>query len=149
MDLLNETVLLKTKITLLNLLIWETSQFLCYERLLNMTSVAYKNAFFREKQFWSHCYTVVSHQALFRLSVYKIQAVYLSGANNVCFCTIRDFGSPTKNNIFYLKTISILKNIWLMFQNIIIPNLSIIGLVTIGSQLRLDDGMIYIKWAKM
>ena len=96
MDLLNETVLLMTKITLFNLLIRETSQFLCYERLLNMTYVAYKNAFFREMQFWLHCYTVVSYQALFRLSVCKIPAVYLSGAINVCFCTIRDFGSPTK-----------------------------------------------------
>ena len=56
-----------------------------------------KNAFFREMQFWSHCYTVVSYQALF-ISVYKIRAVYLSGAKNVCFCTIPDFGSPT--NIF-------------------------------------------------
>ena len=37
----------------------------------------------------------VSYQALFRLSVYKIPALYLSGAKNVCFCTIRDFGSPT------------------------------------------------------
>ena len=37
MDLLNETVLLKTKSTLFNLLSRETSQFLCYERLLNMT----------------------------------------------------------------------------------------------------------------
>ena len=46
MDLLNETVLLKTKSTLFSLLIRETSQFLCYERLLNMTYVAYKNAFF-------------------------------------------------------------------------------------------------------
>ena len=45
MDLLNETVLLKTKCTLFNLLIRETSQFLCYERLLNMTNVAYNNAF--------------------------------------------------------------------------------------------------------
>ena len=45
MDLLIETVLLKTKSTLFNLLIWETSQFLCNERLLNMTYVAYKNAF--------------------------------------------------------------------------------------------------------
>ena len=54
-----------------------------------------KNAYFREMQFWSHCYTVVSYQALFSLSVYKIPAVYLSGAKNVCFCTIRDFGSPT------------------------------------------------------
>ena len=58
-----------------------------------------KNAFFLEMQFWSHCYTVVSYQALFRLSVYKIPAVYLSGAKNVCFCTIRDFGSPTINVI--------------------------------------------------
>ena len=46
-------------------------------------------------QFWSDCYTVVSYQALFRQSVYKIPAVYISGAKNVCFCTIRDFGSPT------------------------------------------------------
>ena len=99
MDLLNETVLLKTKSTLFNLLIRATSQFLCYERLLNMTYVAYKNAIFREMQFWSHCYTVVSYQALFRLSVYKIQAVYLSGAKNVCFCTIRDFGSPTTSDL--------------------------------------------------
>ena len=95
MDLLNETVLLKTKSTLFNLLIREISQFLCYERLLNMTYVAYTNAFFREMQFWSHCYTVVSYQALSRLSVYKIPAVYLLGAKNVSFCTIRDFGSPT------------------------------------------------------
>ena len=35
------------------------------------------------------------------------------------------------------------ENIGLMFQNFIIPKLSNIGLVTIGSQLRLDDGMIY------
>ena len=95
MDLLNETVLLKTKSTLFNLLIRETSQFLCYESSLNMTYVAYKNAFFRKMQFWSHCYTVVSYQALFRLSVYKIPAVYLSVAKNVCFCTIHDFDSPT------------------------------------------------------
>ena len=95
MDLLNETVLLKTKSTLFNLLIRETSHFPCYERVLNMTYVAYKNAFFLKMQFWSHCYTAVSYQALFRLSVYKFPAVYLSGAKNVCFCTIRDFGSPT------------------------------------------------------
>ena len=53
---------LKTKGTLFNLLIRETPQFLCYERLPSMTYVAYKNAFFREMQFWSHCYTVVSYQ---------------------------------------------------------------------------------------
>ena len=84
MDLLNETVLLKTNSTLFNLLIREISHFLCYERLLNMTYVANKNAFFREMQFWSHCYTVVSYQALFRLSVYKSPAVYLSGAIKMC-----------------------------------------------------------------
>ena len=44
-----------------------------------------KNAFFCETQFWSHCYTVVSYQALFRLSVYKIPAVYLSGAKKCVF----------------------------------------------------------------
>ena len=46
MDLLNETVLLKTKNTLFNLLIREISQFQCYERLLSLIYVAYKNAFF-------------------------------------------------------------------------------------------------------
>ena len=101
MDLLNEAVLSRTKSTLFNLLIRKASNFLCYERLLNMTYVAYKNAFFREMQFWWHCNTVVSYQALFRLSVYKIPAVYLSGAKNVCFCTIRDFGSPTMMFEFY------------------------------------------------
>ena len=103
MDLLNEAVLLKTKITLFNLLIRNTSKFLCYERLLNMTIVACKKCIFREMQFWSHCYTVVSYQALFRLSVYKIPAVYLSGAKKVCFCTIRDFGSPTIVNIGFIR----------------------------------------------
>ena len=48
-----------------------------------------------------------------------------------------------ENNIFYLKTISIFKTIWLMFHNFIIPKLSQKGLVTIGSQLRLDDEIIY------
>ena len=86
---------MKTKYTLFNLLIRETSLFLCYERLLNLTNVAYNDAFFREIQFWSHRYTVASYQALFRPSVYKIQAVYLLGATYLCFCTIRDFGSPT------------------------------------------------------
>ena len=85
MDLLNKTVLLETKSTLFNLLIRETSHFLCYEGLPNMTYVAYKNAFFREMQFWSHCYTMVSYQALFRLSVYKITAIYLSGAKMCVF----------------------------------------------------------------
>ena len=105
MDLLNEAILLKTKSTLFNLLIRKTSTFLCYERLLNMTYVANKNAFSREMQFWSHCYTVVSYQALFRLSVYKIPAVYLSGAKNVCFCTIRDFGSPTITVVNAIKSL--------------------------------------------
>ena len=85
MDLLNETVLLKTKNTLFNLLIRETSQFLCYERLLNLAYVAYKNAVFCKMQFWLHCYTEVSYQALFRLSVYKIPTVYLSGAKKCVF----------------------------------------------------------------
>ena len=46
MDLLNETVLLKAKSTLFNLFMRETSHFLCYERLLNMTYVAYKKCIF-------------------------------------------------------------------------------------------------------
>ena len=85
MDLLNKTVLLKTKSTLFNLLIRETSQFLCYERWLNMTYMACKKCIFREMQFWLHCYTVVLYQALFRLLVYKIPAIYLSGAKLCVF----------------------------------------------------------------
>ena len=104
MDLLNETIILKTKSKLFKLLIGTRSQFLCIERLLNMTYVAYKNEFSREMQFLSHCYTVVSYQALFRLSVYKIPAVYLSGAKNVCFCTICDFVESL--SLLYLLVIS-------------------------------------------
>ena len=51
--------------------------------------------FFLELQFASNCYTVVSYQALFSLSVYKNSAVYLSGAKILCFCMIHDLGSPT------------------------------------------------------
>ena len=36
-----------------------------------MTYVAYKNAFFREMQFWSHCYTVVSYQALYQYTKFQ------------------------------------------------------------------------------
>ena len=49
MDLLNETVLLKTKSTLCNFLMRETSQFLCYGRLLNMTYVVNKKMHFSVK----------------------------------------------------------------------------------------------------
>ena len=98
MDLLNETVLLKAKRTLFALFIRDTSQFQCYERLLNMTYVAYKRMHFSAK-----CNSGrISYQVLFRLSVYKIPAVYLSGAKNVCFCTIRDFGSPTIGHVMVL-----------------------------------------------
>ena len=94
MDVLNETVLLKTKSTLFNLLMRETSHFLCYERLLNMTYVAYKKCIFPQNAILITLLYSGFFQALFRLSVYKIPAVYLTGAKNVCFCTIRDFGSP-------------------------------------------------------
>ena len=59
-----------------------------------MTYVAYKNAFFSTKCNsgriaiqWFHIKHYLDYQ--------KIPAVYLSGAKNVCFCTIGDFGSPT------------------------------------------------------
>ena len=94
MDLLNEAVLLKTKSTLFNLLIWKTSQFLCYERLINMTYVACKNAFFHEMQFWSHCYTVVSYQALFRLSVYKNSSRIPFGCKKCVFLHDRGLWFP-------------------------------------------------------
>ena len=55
----------------------------------------YKMHFFREMQFASHCYTVVSYQAPSRLSVYKNSAVYLSGARVTFFFTIHVLGSPT------------------------------------------------------
>ena len=97
---------MKTKGVLLNLLIRETSPFLCYERLLNMTYVAYKKCIFREMQFWSHCYTVVSYQALFRQAVCKIPAVNLSGAKNVCVCTKSDFGSLTSSDYYVYCMIS-------------------------------------------
>ena len=61
--------------------------------------------------------------------------IFKNGMRNLTFL-------QKENNIFYLKTISILKIIWLRFQNFIIPKLPNIELVTIGSQLRLDDGMI-------
>ena len=88
-------ILLKTKNTFFNLLIRETSHILCYKRLLNLTCVAYKNAIYCEMQFWLHCYTVVSNQALFRLSVYKNPAVYFSGAKKMCLCTTCNFGTLT------------------------------------------------------
>ena len=95
MDLLNETVLLKTKSTLFNLLIRETSQFLCYERLLNMTYVTYKNAFpakcnsGRIAIQWFH----MKHHLDYQYT--KFQPYTFQVQKNVCFCTIRDFGSPT------------------------------------------------------
>ena len=45
-------------------------------------------------QFAAYFYTVVSNQALLRLSVYKIQP-YQGPVHFLSFCTIRDFGSPT------------------------------------------------------
>ena len=76
MDLLNETVLLKTKSTLFNLLIKETSQFLCYERLLNMTYVAYKKMhisakcnFGRIAIQWFHIKHYLDHLVLPRVAI--------------------------------------------------------------------------------
>ena len=85
MDLLNETVFFEDQSTLFNLLIRETSQFLCYERLLNMTYGIQKCIFPQNAILVELLYSG-SYQAPFRLSVYKIPAVYLSGAKNVCFC---------------------------------------------------------------
>ena len=58
----------------------------------------YEMHVFRKMQFVSHCYTVVSCQPIFRHSVYKISAVYLSGARvRFFFLEIRDLGSPTRD----------------------------------------------------
>ena len=55
----------------------------------------YKMHVFREMQFVSHCYTVVSCKPMLRHSVYKNLAVYLSGARVRFFLEIHDLGSPT------------------------------------------------------
>ena len=60
-----------------------------------LNGVPYQMHVFREMQFVSHCYTVVSCQPIFRHSVYKNSAVYLSGARVRFFLEIRDLGSPT------------------------------------------------------
>ena len=92
MDLLNETVLLKTKSTLFNLLIRETSQFLCYERLLNMTYVEYKNAFFSVKCNSGHIAIQWFHIKHYLDYQYKKFQPYIPlGAKNVCFCAIPDW----------------------------------------------------------
>ena len=46
---INETILLKGKNTLFNILIREISEFLCYERLLNSAHAAYKKIHFTAK----------------------------------------------------------------------------------------------------
>ena len=60
-----------------------------------LNGLPYKMQDFREMQFVSHCYTVVSCQLILRHSVYKNSAVYLSGARVRFFLEIRDLGSPT------------------------------------------------------
>ena len=54
--------------------------------------------FFREMQFASHCYTLVSCQAPSRLSVYKNSVVYLSGAR-VIFFSQYAFWVPRLNEV--------------------------------------------------
>ena len=67
-----------------------------------------KNAFFSEMQFWSHCYTVVSYQALFRLSLYKILAVYLSGAKMCVFARYATLVPRLISRVFVKTTMSML-----------------------------------------
>ena len=54
----------------------------------------YEMHVFREMQFVSHCYTVVSCQPISRHSVYKISAVYPSGARVRLFLRDTRFGFP-------------------------------------------------------
>ena len=70
-----------------------------------MTYVAYKKSIFPQNAILVALLYSDSNQALSRLSVYKIPAVYLLGAKNVCFCTIRDFGSPTNDHTVYISSI--------------------------------------------
>ena len=61
-----------------------------------------KRHVFREMQFVSHCYTVVSLQPVLRHSLYKNSAVYLSGARvRFFFLDIRDLGSPLYIKRYY------------------------------------------------
>ena len=55
----------------------------------------YQMHVFREMQFVSYCYTVVSCQPILRHSVCKNSAVYLSVLGLGVFLEIRDLGSPT------------------------------------------------------
>ena len=61
----------------------------------NIIGVPYKMLCFIEMQFAAYFYTVVPHQALIRLPIYKNSAISKSGAIFLSFCKIRDFGSPT------------------------------------------------------
>ena len=65
---------------------------------LEFNGAPYQMHVFREMQFVSHCYTVVSCQPILRHSIYKNSAVYLSGARVRFFLEIRDLGSPTMGN---------------------------------------------------
>ena len=60
-----------------------------------LNSFPYKMHVFREMQFVSHCYTVVSCQPMLRHSVCKKSEVYLSGARVRFFLEICILGSPT------------------------------------------------------
>ena len=62
---------------------------------LELNGAPYQMHVFREMQFVSHCYTVVSCPPILRHSIYKNSAVYLSGARVRIFLEIRDLGSPT------------------------------------------------------
>ena len=48
-----------------------------------------------EMQFASQCYTVISYQALFRLSVRNIVLLFFCVFLLCFFCMMRDFSSPT------------------------------------------------------
>ena len=58
-------------------------------------------------------------------------------------CMLKNVNTKTNVSLKEKKTISILKNILSMSQNLIILKFTNIGLAIIGSQLRLDDGMMH------
>ena len=68
----------------------------------HINGVPYKMLCFFQMQFASLFYTVIPYQALLRPPVYKNSAVGRSGAIFLSFCKILDFGSPTKNKLWYL-----------------------------------------------
>ena len=67
------------------------------EKQFYFSFMQYKMHIFDEMQFLSHCYTVVSYQAVFRYSIDNKSTLYLFSARIAFFGKTREFGSPTRS----------------------------------------------------